>query len=62
VVPGDAASLSLVNGNCAANGIDITYFVSYLKGQQPALLHCANCPPAGAIARNGGFTPIKVEE
>jgi len=36
-----------VNGNCAANGIDITYFVSYLKGQQPALLYCQDCPPAG---------------
>jgi len=39
-----------VNGNCAANGIDITYFVSYLKGQQPALLYCADCPPAGMVS------------
>jgi len=39
-----------VNGNCAANGIDITYFVAYLKGQQPALLFCADCPPAGPAA------------
>jgi uncharacterized repeat protein (TIGR01451 family) len=35
-----------VNGNCAANGIDITYFVNFLKGIQPALLYCADCPPA----------------
>jgi hypothetical protein len=37
-----------VNGNCTANGIDITYFVAYLKGQQPALRYCEDCPPARA--------------
>ncbi len=36
-----------VNGNCQANGIDITFFVGYLKGIQPALLFCPGCPPAG---------------
>jgi len=35
-----------VNGNCAANGIDITFFVAYLKQMQPAILHCIDCPPA----------------
>jgi hypothetical protein len=32
-----------VNGNCAFNGIDITYFVRYLTGQVPILLHCQYC-------------------
>jgi hypothetical protein len=35
-----------VNGNCQANGIDITFFVAYLKSLNPALLWCADCPPA----------------
>ncbi len=38
-----------VNGNCAANGIDITYFVAYLKGIQPGLLYCPDCPPADRL-------------
>jgi hypothetical protein len=40
-----------VNGNCAFNGIDITFYVSYLKELQPALLYCPTCPPAGSFAR-----------
>jgi len=49
-----------VNGNCAANGIDITYFVSYLKGQQPSLLYCQDCPPAGLASSPGpAVMPIK---
>ncbi|OGC93863.1 MAG: hypothetical protein A2W25_16340 [candidate division Zixibacteria bacterium RBG_16_53_22] len=42
-----------VNGTCSVNGIDITFFVAYLKGQQPALLFCASCPPAGMAAPPG---------
>jgi hypothetical protein len=39
-----------VNGNCQFNGIDVTYFVAYLKEQQPALLYCPTCPPASGVA------------
>jgi hypothetical protein len=39
-----------VNGNCQANGIDITYFVAFLKGLQPELQYCEDCPPAGGPA------------
>jgi hypothetical protein len=35
-----------VNGNCATNGIDITFYVAYLKGIQPTLRWCPDCPPA----------------
>jgi hypothetical protein len=49
-----------VNGNCQANGIDITYFVAFLKGQQPALLHCPDCPPAAiAVPPYPAVMPIK---
>jgi hypothetical protein len=34
-----------VNGNCQANGIDITYFVAFLKGLNPSLKWCLDCPP-----------------
>jgi hypothetical protein len=33
-----------VDGSCAANGIDITYFVGFLKGGPP-LMYCPSCPP-----------------
>src|SRR4030067_1138751 len=42
-----------VNGTCSTNGIDITFFVTYLKGGQPALLYCIDCPPAGMAAPPG---------
>ncbi len=38
-----------VNGSCAFNGIDITFFVSYLKGG-PGLIYCPDCPPANFSA------------
>jgi hypothetical protein len=34
-----------VNGNCSANGIDITYFVAFLKGLNPSLKWCLDCAP-----------------
>jgi len=44
-----APPLMDVNGSCSSNGIDITFYVSYLKGIQPALLSCADCPPVGQL-------------
>jgi hypothetical protein len=41
-VPGD------VNGNGVANGIDVTYYVSYLKGGPAPPISC-DCPPHGAL-------------
>jgi hypothetical protein len=35
-----------VNASCNTNGIDITYFVSFLKGGSP-LRFCESCPPEG---------------
>jgi len=40
-VPGD------INGNGSANGIDVTYGVTYLKGGTPPPDICADCPNAG---------------
>jgi hypothetical protein len=37
-----------VNGPCVFNGIDITYFVSYLKGGS-VLRNCPDCPPASLM-------------
>jgi hypothetical protein len=39
-----------VNGSCVFNGIDITYFVGYLKGTQPALSYCPSCPPVQMVS------------
>jgi plastocyanin len=41
-VPGD------VNGNGTANGLDVSYFVNYLKGGAAPPDHC-DCPPHGHI-------------
>jgi hypothetical protein len=35
-----------INGNCVFNGVDLTYFVRYLKLQVPSPLYCPDCPPA----------------
>jgi hypothetical protein len=35
-----------VNGSCAWNGVDVTYFVNYLKGIGPNIRFCDRCPPA----------------
>jgi hypothetical protein len=40
-VPGD------INGNGSANGIDVTYGVTYLKGGTPPPDTCFDCPNAG---------------
>jgi plastocyanin len=37
-----------INGNGAANGIDVTYGVGYFKGGPPPPISC-NCPPHGVI-------------
>ena len=42
-----------VNGNCTFNGIDITFFVNYLRGRQPRILFCQDCPPDEARNENG---------
>jgi hypothetical protein len=46
-----------VNGNCQTNGIDITFFVAYLKGIQPALRYCSACTPAVVSTMNPVITP-----
>jgi hypothetical protein len=35
-----------INGDCAVNGIDIVFFILYLKGGN-WLSHCPNYPPEG---------------
>jgi hypothetical protein len=56
-----APPLMDVNGSCSSNGIDITFYVSYLKGIQPALLSCADCPAGGQSAQDseGGGIPLR---
>jgi hypothetical protein len=49
-----------VNGSCSANGIDVTFFVAYLKGIQPALLYCPDCPPAGIIPIVPAIKPSEI--
>jgi len=49
-----------VNGSCSANGIDITFFVAYLKQLQPALLFCQSCPPVTAVTANPVERPTKI--
>jgi hypothetical protein len=50
-VPGPFYAAGDVNGNCAFNGVDITYFVAFLKGAQPSLVYCPECLPAGSPTR-----------
>jgi hypothetical protein len=51
-----------VNGSCAVNGIDITYFVAYLKGGA-ALRYCQDCPPASLMNPPApAVQPIKLPE
>ena len=45
-IPGD------INNNGSANGIDVTYGVSYLKGGSPPPYSC-DCPPYGVIFVSG---------
>jgi hypothetical protein len=50
-----------VNGNCQFNGIDVTYYVAYLKELQPALLFCPTCPPAALSSQIGNDRPTIIQ-
>jgi hypothetical protein len=43
-----------INGNGAANGIDVTYGVSYFKGGDPPPIICLDCPGPGQTMYAGG--------
>jgi hypothetical protein len=47
-VPGD------INGNGAANGIDVTFGVSYFKGGAPPPVTCPDCPNPGMTLYGAG--------
>jgi hypothetical protein len=35
------------NGDCAFNGLDVTYLYDYLIMQVDEILYCPSCPPTG---------------
>jgi len=47
------------NGDCAFNGIDVTYLYNYLTYVVDVILYCPSCPPTGGwvASYEGGEIP-----